>query len=200
MVKDASRYKSTEGWSWGRWRGLDLRPYGKDAGFVTECTTCHLPVEGDDYVYSLPITAARVARAEAVNNHAAALPASLPYQPLGWSAITLYVDPKTHTTATLYGNGVALRSVRPRGASPAAAYQPGAILALVTWVQREDPHRFGARIPDSPQSVEFVALSASGQSAYRRFAGDQLAEDLPAASGPAPRTAFVLGLNPAPLP
>src|SRR5580692_7224935 len=51
MVKDAARYKSTQGWGWGRWRGLDLKPYGKDARFVNECTGCHQPVRGDDYVY-----------------------------------------------------------------------------------------------------------------------------------------------------
>ena len=45
MVKDAARYKDTEGWGWGRWRGLGLKPYGKDARFVTECTSCHLPVQ-----------------------------------------------------------------------------------------------------------------------------------------------------------
>ena len=31
MVKNASDYKDTEGWGWGRWRGLDLKPYGNDA-------------------------------------------------------------------------------------------------------------------------------------------------------------------------
>ena len=29
MLKDAQRYKDTEGWGWGRWRGLDLKPYGR---------------------------------------------------------------------------------------------------------------------------------------------------------------------------
>jgi len=203
MVKDATLYKKTEGWGWGRWRGLDLKPYGEDAHFVAECTTCHLPVKGDDYVYSLPITAATVvdektSREEAVNNHAAALPASLPYQPLGWSPITMYVNPKTHTTAILYGNDTALKSVHPRGASASSPYAAGAVLALVTWVQREDPHWFGARIPDSPQSVEFVQLSAPGQTTYRHFAGPRLAEDRPSDS--AQRTAFVLGLAPAQLP
>ena len=46
-----------------------------------------------------------------MNNAAAGLPASLPYQPLGWSAITMYVDPKTHTMATLYGNDAAMQAL-----------------------------------------------------------------------------------------
>jgi hypothetical protein len=201
MVKDAAKYKSIEGWGWGRWRGLDLKPYGKDAKFVTECTTCHLPVKGDDYVYTLPITTAKVDRQEAVNNHAAALPASLPYQPLGWTPITMYVDPRTHTTATLFGNEAAARSINSRSASPpAATYQPGSVLALVTWVQREDPHWFGARIPDAPQSVEFVTLAAPGQTAYRHFAGTQLTEAQPNTPETTQRIATILGLPPASLP
>ena len=50
MDKDASRYKSPDGWGWGRWRGLDLKPYGSDAAYIAECTGCHQPVRGDDYV------------------------------------------------------------------------------------------------------------------------------------------------------
>jgi hypothetical protein len=55
MVKDAARYKETAGWGWGRWRGPDLKPYGKDAHFTEECVGCHLPVKGNDYVYTLPV-------------------------------------------------------------------------------------------------------------------------------------------------
>ena len=107
MIKDAKKYASTEGWGWGRWRGPTLTPYGKDAHFVTECTSCHQPVKGNDYVYTQPITNAHVATQEIVNNQAAALPIGLPYQPLRWTPITMFVDPKTHTMATLFGNEVA---------------------------------------------------------------------------------------------
>jgi hypothetical protein len=206
MLKDAHRYGDTEGWGWGRWRGLDLKPYGEDASFVKECTGCHQPVHGNDYVFTLPITAASVGRDEAVNNGAAALPATLPYQPLDWNAITMYVDPKAHVTATLYGNDSAMRGVQARSATPVGApmgpaYPAGAVLALVTWGQRDDPHWFGARIPAEPQSVEFVQVSAAGQgSSYRRFAGTGLIEDHPAASAAAQRTSFALGLAPARLP
>ena len=193
MVKDAQRYKDTEGW--GRWRGMDLTPYGKDAHFVNECTGCHRPLYGDDYVYTLPISPAKVDREQVVNN-AAALPANLPYQPLSWSAITMCVDPKTRTMATLYGNDEAMRAALAGQAAPA-----GAVLALVTWVQRDDPHWFGARIPSAPQSVEFVQVAAAGQtSSYRRFAGTGLIEDYGAASAAPQRTSFVLGLTPASLP
>jgi len=211
MLKDASRYKDTEGWGWGRWRGLDLKPYGADARFVNECTSCHRPVGGNDYVYTLPITAAKITGDEIVNNRAADLPATLPYQPLGWNAITMYVDPKTHTTATLYGNQAAMQAAQARNSAsatpvPASAtlvYPPDAVLALVTWAQRDDPHWFGARIPDVPLSVEFVQAVAGGQtSTYRRFAGTGLTlkQDQPAAGVAAERTNLVLGLAPARLP
>ena len=149
MLKDAHRYKGTEGWGWGRWRGVDLKPYGDDAHFVNECTGCHQPVRGNDYVYTLPITTATLNRAEAVNNSAAELPANLPYRPLTWNAITMYVDPKTHTMATLYGNPAAMEEVQMRGAPQLGRpkYPTGAVLALVTWAQRDDPHWFGGASP-----------------------------------------------------
>lgn len=55
MIKDATKYASTEGWGFGRWRGADLKPYGKDAGFQNECTGCHAPMAKNDYVYTMPI-------------------------------------------------------------------------------------------------------------------------------------------------
>lgn len=55
MVKDATKYASTEGWGFGRWRGTDLKPYGKDAGFQNECTGCHAPMAKNDFVYTMPI-------------------------------------------------------------------------------------------------------------------------------------------------
>jgi hypothetical protein len=202
MVKDAARYKSSEGWGWGRWRTLTLQPYGKDASFVAECTTCHMPVLGDDAVYTLPITQAHIERAEVVNNHAAALPSTLPYQPLGWRVITLYVDPKNHSTAILYGNDTAMSAVQPRGPTSSAppAYAAGSVLALVTWSQRDDPHWFGARIPDTPQSVEFVQIAAAQNSRYRRFTGSSLSEDPSATTQSQQRISFILGLPPASLP
>lgn len=197
MLKSARRYRNSQGWGWGRWRGADLKPYGKDARFVDECTGCHQPMRENDYVYTLPISTAKAGRTEVVNN-AAALPASLPYQPLDWGAITMYVDPKARTTATVYGNDLALGAAHARRGAP--AYPAGAVLALVTWAQRDDPHWFGARIPDVPQSVEFVEVAAGRGPGYRRFTGAGLAEDRGDAEAAAQRTSFVLGLAPVWLP
>jgi hypothetical protein len=55
MVKDSQKYASTGGWGYARWRGVDLKPYGKDAAFTNECVGCHNPVRRNDYVYTFPI-------------------------------------------------------------------------------------------------------------------------------------------------
>jgi hypothetical protein len=163
-------------------------------------------VRGNDYVYTLPITAAKISGEEVVNKRAAELPASLPFQLIEWSAITMFVDPRSHATATLYGNDAAMQAVQAAGAPGAApgvtpAYPAGAVLALVTWAQRDDPHWFGARIPDVPQSVEFVQMTAAGAAAgYRNFAGSGLVENHPTASVVTQRSSLIVGLAPARLP
>jgi len=55
MIKDSAKYASTKGWGYARWRGMDLKPYGKDANFANECVGCHNPVRHNDYVYSFPL-------------------------------------------------------------------------------------------------------------------------------------------------
>lgn len=52
MVKDGEKYRSTGGWGFARFVGNELKPYGKDAGFVQECFACHLPVRDNDYVFT----------------------------------------------------------------------------------------------------------------------------------------------------
>jgi hypothetical protein len=52
MVKDAVKYKDTGGWGFARFVGNELKPYGKDAGFVAECFGCHTPVAGNDYLFT----------------------------------------------------------------------------------------------------------------------------------------------------
>ncbi len=203
MVKAARLYKRTDGWGWGRWRGMDLKLYGKDARFDSECTSCHLPVRGDDYVYTLPITSAKSGRNEVVNDRAAGLPRGMPYQPLAWNAITMYVDPKAHTMATLFGNDLAARAARTYAPVPGEPqiYPAGAVLALVTWAQREDPHWFGGRIPDTPQSVQFVQVEVPAKAyGYRRFDGPGLGEHRLPSGLEAQRTSFIVKLAPATLP
>jgi hypothetical protein len=202
MLKESSAYRATEGWGWGRWRGPDLKPYGANADFVRECTGCHKPVRGNDYVYTLPITTAHSQGFELLNNRAASLPPILPWQPLQWSAVTMFIDPSDRTSATLYANRIAESALHPPvDAAEPPAYPEGAVLALVTWAQRDDPHWFGARIPDMPRSVEFVQIGRDGKPyGYRRFDGLDLAESHPQVMMAAQRMNFIITLHPASLP
>ncbi len=100
-------------------------------------------------------------------NVQAAVGAGLPYPVMEWKAITTVVDRGAGTTGTLFGNDAAVSAARA-----GVAYPAGAVLGLVTWQQREDPHWFGARIPGTVMSVEFVEV---GTGRDRKFVGDALA-------------------------
>ena len=89
-------------------------------------------------------------------NVEAAVGAGLPYPVMEWKAITTVVDRGSGTTGTLFGNDAAVSAARA-----GMAYPAGAVLGLVTWRQREDPHWFGARIPGSVVSVEFVVVGGA---------------------------------------
>ncbi len=55
MVRDSKKYANTLGWGFARWRGADLKPYGKDATFTRECVGCHKPMRDANYVFTEPI-------------------------------------------------------------------------------------------------------------------------------------------------
>ena len=115
----------------------------------------------------------------------------------------MYVDPNSQTMAMLYGNPAAMEGAQLRGTSHPGGpkYPTGAVLALVTWAQRDDPHWFGARIPAMPESEEYVQMATTVQTtSYLRFTGKELVEDRTAASIAAQRTNFILALTPARLP
>jgi hypothetical protein len=101
----------------------------------------------------------------------AALPAALPLQPLDWQVITSSVDREHHTMATLFGNDVAVKAAHASDGQ--VQYPAAAVLSEVTWLQREDEHWFGGRIPQRFVSMEIVKIttSAEGSSAagYERF-------------------------------
>jgi len=80
-------------------------------------------------------------------------------------------------------------------------YPPGTVLALVTWAQRDDPHWFGGRIPDTPLKVEFVQTSSgNGTDIYRVFEGKALTEAHVNSQTAAQRTDFILNLKSVSLP
>ncbi|RSL17208.1 cytochrome P460 [Edaphobacter aggregans] len=97
-------------------------------------------------------------------NQQAALNGTLPYNPFQWKIITSSLNRRDSTMSTLYGNDIAVKYAR---SNPDHNYPTGAVLSLVTWAQRDDPHWFGAKIPASVKSVEFLTVAASpNQPAY----------------------------------
>jgi hypothetical protein len=202
MAKDAQLYHSTEGWGWGRWRGPTLVPYGTSIEYLKECTGCHLPMKGNDNVYTLPIGAAHIEKDETINN-AAVLPQRLPYQPLDWIPITMFVDPASETVSVLFANDLAAeqeQSAENRISGLHASLAHGGKLALITWQQREDPHWFGARIPSDPKSVEFLTGDALHEIRYQCFEGRDLRENQKNAAFSEQRTKLILDLAPAEYP
>ncbi|MGA7158410.1 MAG: cytochrome P460 family protein [Acidobacteriaceae bacterium] len=106
-------------------------------------------------------------------NVQAGLGSGLPYPVMEWKAITSVVDRGEETTSTLFGNDAAVAAARAGD-----AYPMGAVLGLVTWRERDDPHWFGARIPGTPLSAEFVVVGVQGErkfvgAPWREIAGDQ---------------------------
>jgi cytochrome c553 len=136
MIKGAKKYKSTAGWGWARWKGMDLKPYGKTALFATECVNCHQPLKDNDFVFTNP--------------------QSLKEDQLKWKVISSAVDKKNKTMSTLYGNDIAFEYARHPSAG---TYPEHAELAMVTWNQKADEHWFGANVPDKIKSIEVVKFN-----------------------------------------
>lgn len=132
---------------------------------------------------------------EDVLNVQARVPAGLPAPAMDWRVIASSVD-RTHqaigTMSTLTGNDVAVRYAGTE------VYPVGSELALTTWLERDDPHWFGARIPGSFAGLETVTMErgADGKVAavYKRYAGDPLREVTDAANAET-RKAAILGMR-----
>lgn len=144
MIKDDKKFASSAGWGWARWKGNDLKPYGKTLTFSQECVNCHRPLKDNDFVFTAPMADAD--RPDKVING--------PQQQL----ITSLIDNKRQTHTVLYGNDIAVQHARSGAEAP---YPAGAVLRLATWSQQEDAHWFGAKIPERLQTVEVVKIGAT---------------------------------------
>lgn len=109
-----------------------------------------------------------------LTNTMATVPASFEIEKNGLKVITSFLNKKLGTTATLYGNDLALSTA----ISGVQSFAPGQVWTLVTWKQQDDPNWFGAKIPAKVQSVETVktvVLKAGGTVVnYQRFDGEKL--------------------------
>jgi hypothetical protein len=144
MIKDDKKYAGTAGWGWARWKGNELKPYGKTLTFTQECVNCHQPMKDNDFVFTP--TLADADRPDKVVSGA--------QQQL----IATVIDNRHQTHTALFGNSVAVQHARS-GAT--GAYPTGAILTLATWSQQEDKHWFGAKIPKHLQTVETVKVGTT---------------------------------------
>jgi hypothetical protein len=106
------------------------------------------------------------------------------------------------TMSTLYGNDLAVEYIRTRAEHD---YPPGSVLSLVTWTEQEDPRWFGAMIPESVKSVEFVTVGSlengHPSNSYEKYEGMPLKESPAQDSASANvRAAFLLSLRAAVMP
>lgn len=147
MVKDKSKYAATDGWGWGRWKGDQLKPYGKNASFVTECMHCHQPMKDHDFMFTTPVNWAGRAGAGADTGA---------FGVLGWKAITPGIDKSNGTISILYGNDDAVNAARK-----SMSYPSNAQLARVTWKLKEDEHWYGANVPDSLLGIEKIRVDSN---------------------------------------
>ena len=77
----------------------------------------------------------------------------------------MYVDPKTHTTATLYGDDAAVSARTVSSARSGEGNSAGISRRSRIGAGHVDPARRSSLvrgpIPDAPQSVEFVRIAAA---------------------------------------
>jgi len=83
--------------------------------------------------------------------------------------INSFVNTKTHTTGTLYGNAVVANYLKD---STDNNYPKGSVVTLLTWQQISDPRWFGGNIPDSLVSMEIVRYNDS--TTYTFYEGKNL--------------------------
>jgi hypothetical protein len=184
MIRDEQKYSAAFGWGWARWvGGLALKPYGKDASFVTECLNCHRPLDKTDHTFTFPLIDTL-----GLYDQAALLGDSVDGHPLRGKVITSFVYTRAGTMSTLYGNDLAVQRARSGQTYPA-----GAVVSLVTWSQRDDPHWFGGRIPKGLESVEVVRFGADGVPVYSRFEGVVLTKRAVAADVAGRRMQYIVG-------
>jgi len=157
MIKDKNKYASGDGWGFARWvKGLQLEPYGKSALFTTECENCHRPMKENDFVFTTPFNL------------------ETEYGPQS-RLINSGADDKEGTLFTLYGNDTVAQIARTHAVNE---YSPGSALTLITWIQKEDPHWFGAQVPGVIKSVERVRFKktniGTSMPVYEKYEGKPL--------------------------
>ena len=123
-------------------------------------------------------------------NEESALKAKLPYPVLDWRVLTVVADREKRTMSTLFANNAAADAARNN-----LTYPAGAVVALVTWHQLDNPNWFGSRVPGAPQQIEIVEYSSGGPK-YRSFEEPAFQEQ----NKNADRVPYITSLKAVPLP
>lgn len=135
-----------------------------------------------------------------VLNVEARTPSGLPIAAQEWRMITSGIDrhDREHGTMTmLTGNDVAVKY------AGSGIYPAGSELALTTWLERDDPHWFGARIPGTFVSLETVEVKAGADgkpaAEYHRYEGNP-AHEVKDATNAESRKTYLLGMTASEMP
>lgn len=96
---------------------------------------------------------------------------TLPENPLPEKVLTVTINTKDSTMATLYANKIAWLYANSHGDKK---YPPGAVLYQVTWKQKADSVWFGANIPKEIQSVERISYTYNSPAIYEMYEGHPL--------------------------
>lgn len=91
-------------------------------------------------------------------NREASLPANFGFNKMGLTAITSSINHNRNTMSTLYGNSLAIADLKKNTnvKEGVSEHLEGSerVLVLVTWLQKEDPYWYGAKIPGKLISIE----------------------------------------------
>lgn len=111
--------------------------------------------------------------------------------------ITSMVDKKEKTMSTLYGNDIAVEHAR---SSADHHYPSGSELSLVTWIQKEDIHWYGANIPGEIKSIEIVKYQARDSTILECYEGKKLQSRKPDFAAAVKKIEFISNQRAAVLP
>ena len=115
---------------------------------------------------------------EAINMEAS-LPQNFGFEKMGLRAITSSINHNKNTMSTLYGNSQASADLENNIKTEAEILQDSTnserVLLLVTWLQKDDPYWYGAKVPGKLISIESLksnhALSERKVILYQLYDG-----------------------------
>jgi hypothetical protein len=174
MVKDSKKYASTGGWGFARWLGMDQKPYTKPAGkeekFAgSECMACHMPVKGNDYVFTKPVELP--GSQDGVKAVSTGISIPVNYKDMRVLSVARRMDNKT--MRYILGNDIAIEAARSGKTNP---WPVGTILAKLVWKEGKHDKWPTAIVPEKFVHAEFMLknaekYSSTGGWGYARWLG-----------------------------